>query len=229
MNQRKMEIQGIPCILWGEPSEKIYIHVHGKMSRKEDAALFARIAEEKGYQTLSFDLPEHGERQDEARCDVWNGVRELKIIRDYASSRWREVSLFACSLGAYFSLQAFGEDTFAKCLFQSPIVDMEYLVGQMMLWFDVSEAMLKEKGEVDTPIDPLRWDYYQYIRSHPVSKWKSPTAILYGARDDLQSREVMEEFSRRFSCRLTVAESCAHAFMDPGDDQVIADWLRKEI
>lgn len=229
MQQEKLLVHSIPAIVWGRTSDKVFIHVHGKMSRKEDAAMFARIAEEKGYQTLSFDLPEHGERQDDARCDVWNGIRELRLIYDYASSRWREVSLFACSLGAYFSLQAFREDAFAKCLFQSPIVDMEYLVGRMMVWFGVSEALLEEKGEVDTPIDPLRWDYYQYIRSHLVDKWMSPTAILFGGRDDLQSGEVMEGFADRFSCRLTVAESCAHAFMDPGDGQIIADWLRKEL
>ena len=41
--------------------EKVYIHVHGKMSRKEYAEAFAEIAEKKGYQTISFDLPEHGE------------------------------------------------------------------------------------------------------------------------------------------------------------------------
>lgn len=145
MIQRRMIIQHIPCILWGKPSEKVYVHVHGKMSRKEHAEAFAKIAEQKGYQTLSFDLPEHGERQDDARCDVWSGIRDLQTIRDYAFSNWQKVSLFACSLGAYFSLQTYTDDAFKKCLFQSPIVDMEYLVRQMMTWFDVSEALLEEK------------------------------------------------------------------------------------
>ena len=66
MNKKQFNIDGIPAILWGKPSEKIYIHVHGKMSRKEYAEQFAKIAENKGYQTLSFDLPEHGERTDSA-------------------------------------------------------------------------------------------------------------------------------------------------------------------
>jgi hypothetical protein len=35
-------IDGIPAILWGERSEKIYIHVHGKMSRKEYAEIICR-------------------------------------------------------------------------------------------------------------------------------------------------------------------------------------------
>lgn len=60
MKKELLTINGIPAILWGNASDKIYIHVHGKMSRKEYAESFAAIAERKGYQTLSFDLPEHG-------------------------------------------------------------------------------------------------------------------------------------------------------------------------
>lgn len=229
MLKKKMKVANIPCILWGKPSEKVYIHVHGKMSRKEHAETFAKIAEEKGYQTLSFDLPEHGERRDNARCDVWNGVRDLQAIREYAFASWQEVSLFACSLGAYFSLQTYGEDAFVKALFQSPIVDMQYLVLQMMRWFGISEALLEEKGEIETPIDPLRWDYYQFILSHPVNNWPIPTHILYGGRDDLQSIDVLKGFSNLFGCSLTVAENCEHAFMQPGDQQIVAEWLRENI
>lgn len=121
-------IEGIPSILWGKPSSKLYIHVHGKMSKKEYAEQFAKIAESKGYQTLSFDLPEHGERTDSTyRCDVWNGIHDLNVIADYAFAKWEIVSLFACSLGAYFSLNSYTDRKFEKCLFQSPIVDMKWL------------------------------------------------------------------------------------------------------
>ena len=84
MKTQKFMLGDIPAILWGEDSNRVYVHVHGKMSRKEYAESFAAIAETKGYQTLSFDLPEHGERTDSKRCDVWNGVADLKTISDYA-------------------------------------------------------------------------------------------------------------------------------------------------
>ena len=64
--RERINIGGIPAILWGKPSKKVYIYVHGKMSRKEYAESFAETAELKGWQTLSFDLPEHGERTDTA-------------------------------------------------------------------------------------------------------------------------------------------------------------------
>ena len=145
MRQEHIDIQGIPALVWGEPSDKVYLCVHGKMSCKESVEGLARIAEEKGYQTISFDLPQHGERQGESdRCDIWNGVHDLTVVADYVFSRWQEVSLYACSLGAFFALHAYKNYTFRKCLFQSPILDMEYLIGQMMLWFDVTEERLEK-------------------------------------------------------------------------------------
>ncbi len=227
--KKRFDLDGIPAILWGEPSEKVYLFVHGKMSSKEAAEQFAPIASEKGYQTLSFDLAQHGERKDGAKLDVFSGVRDLNAVADYAFSRWQRVSLYACSIGAYFSLQTYTNRLFEKALFQSPIADMGYLVGQMMQWFGVTPEVLKEKGVIDTPIDPLRWDYYQYIRAHPVEKWPIPTAILYGGKDNLQSTEVIERFSRRFHAKLTVSPDSEHPFMAAGDGKIIETWLRENI
>lgn len=182
MKTQKFMLGDIPALLWGENSDKIYVYVHGKMSRKEYAENFAVIAESKGCQTLSFDLPEHGERTDSERCDVWNGVADLKLISDYAFANWERIALYACSIGAYFSLNAYNTMPFEKALFQSPIVDMERLVKNMMLWSGVTEAELKDKGEIPSPVDTLRWDYYQYIISHPVTQWSIPTPYFTAER-----------------------------------------------
>lgn len=230
ITKEKMIIDGIPAILWGKPSDKIYIHVHGKMSRKEYAEGFAEAAEAKGWQTLSFDLPEHGERRDKAhRCDVWNGVRDLNVIADQVFSGWDRVSLFACSLGAYFSLNAYTDRPFEKCLFQSPVVDMEWLVRHMMLWSDVSEEELREKQEIVTEIDTLRWDYYQYIISHPITSWEIPTTILYGGRDNLQPIESIRSFAKKFDARLTISEQSEHPFMTAEDKKTVDKWLLENI
>ena len=230
MKIEKCWIQGIPAIIWGEPSEKAYLFVHGKMSSKDAAAAFAGIAQEKGYQTLSFDLPEHGDRAGKPeRCDIWNGMRDLKGMCEAAFARWREVSLFGCSLGAYFSLNACGDYPFQNCLFQSPIVDMEYLIHQMMGWFQVPPERLEREGEVKTPIDILSWDYYQYVLAHPVTRWDIPTAILYGGKDNLQSRQVMKHFAERFGCRLTISEFSEHPFMQPTDFPIVEDWMRRSL
>ncbi len=230
MKREKTLISGIPAIVWGEPSDRAYIHVHGKMSRKEYAESFAEIAEAKGFQTLSFDLPEHGERAgSSARCDVWNGVRDLNLIAGYAFGRWRRVSLFACSLGAYFSLNAYGNRAFEKCLFQSPIVDMRWLVERMMSWNGVTPERLEREKEIDAPIDALRWDYYQYILAHPVTAWPFRTAILYAALDDLQPESSIRGFAALCGAELTIAPNSRHPFMEAADVPVVAEWLRTRI
>ena len=196
------------------------------MSDKESAETFARIAENKGYQTISFDLPEHGERKSENyRCDIWNGISDLHQISFYTFANWKSVSLFACSLGAYFSLQAYKDITFEKCFFLSPIVNMEYLIKNMFQWFHVTEEMLYTKREIPTPIDTLSWDYFQYVKKNPVTRWNSPTYILYGGKDNLQSLQVIENFTKSNSVLLTISEQSEHSFMGKGDDRIIKSWI----
>ena len=230
MIQQALRIGGIPAILWGKPSDKVYIHVHGKQSRKEYAEEFATLAEERGYQTLSFDLPRHGEREMEATpCDIRHGVEDLRLIGAYVFPRWREVSLFACSLGACFSLHAWQDRPFRRCLFQSPIVDMDWLIRQMMGWFGVTEERLRQEREIPTPVDVLSWDYWQYIREHPVVRWDAPTAILYAGKDTLQSEEVIRSFAEAHNCRLTIAAGSEHPFMGEGDGAIVRRWLTENL
>ena len=226
MKVEKINIEGIPALVWGEESEKVYLCVHGKMSCKESAEGIAEIAAEKGYQTISFDLPQHGERKDETkRCDIWNGIHDLTVMGEYVFRRWKEVSLYGCSLGAYFSLHAYRDRTFTNCLFQSPILDMESLIRQMFLWFGITEERLAKEKEIDTPIDLMSWDYFQYVLAHPVTKWNSPTHILYGGRDDLQSLAVIEQFAKRFGCDMTLSENSQHPFMEEADFPIVHQWL----
>ena len=226
MRTDRIEIQGIPVIVWGELSDKVYLCVHGKMSSKESMAGLAAIAQEKGYQTLSFDLPQHGERKGESnRCDIWNGMHDLAVIGEYAFAHWKDVHLYACSLGAFFSLHTYHKHHFQKCLFQSPILDMEYLIGQMMAWFSVTEEQLEREQEVDTSIDVLSWEYWQYVKAHPICKWNPPTCILFGGKDNLQSRQVVNNFVQRFGCKLTVSERSEHPFMKAEDILIVEQWL----
>lgn len=227
-NTRKMEISNIPAILWGNPSDKIYIFVHGQMSNKESAQGFAEIAVERGYQVLSFDLPEHGERKDKNyKCNVWNGVHDVEIIGAYAQQNWKEINLFGCSLGAYFSLLAYKNLLVKKCLFQSPIVDMEHLINKMFNWFNVTEELLREKKEIFTPIDTLSWDYYSYVKEHPIDKWDIPTAIIYGSKDDLQDRDVIDSFAKKFNSNLTVSLGSEHSFNTNEQSQAVTQWLKE--
>ncbi len=220
----------IPAIVWGRPSDHVFLFVHGKMSRKEDARAFAEIADGMGMQTLSFDLPDHGARAGRGeRCEIIAGMRDLRLIDEYARARWDRFSLFACSLGAYFSLNAYRDRAFENCLFQSPIVDMEALIKRMFAWSGVTKERLEAEKLIETPLDTLSWDYYQYVLTHPVTKWTTKTHILYAARDQLQSLAELTAFAERFGVRLTVAGHSDHPFMEPGDDQIVARWIRESL
>jgi len=231
MKNEALRIENIPAILWGEKSNSVYIYVHGKMSSKDEAQGFAEKAIQKGYQVLSFDLPEHGERTNENYpCMVWNGVYDLGIIEKYVRQVWRDICLYGSSLGAYFSLLAYKDLPLRKSLFLSPVLDMERLIQNMMIWFDVSEQMLKEKKEIPTPMgETLYWDYYCFVKENPIDKWNVPTAILYGSEDNLTEREVAESFSMRFNCDLTVLEGSEHWFHTEKQLAFLNKWLDEHI
>ena len=71
MKKQNFEIsgsyRGIPAILWGESERRIYVAVHGRCGNKEDEQIrcFAEMAVNNGFSVLSFDLPQHGQRQQE--------------------------------------------------------------------------------------------------------------------------------------------------------------------
>lgn len=231
MDRIKLSIEGIPALVWGEASERVILAVHGSSSHKADTpiALLAQCASEKGCQVLSFDLPGHGERAAQpAHCGVQEGVRELRIILRYAQENWKRISLFANSLGAYFSLLAYAEAPLERAWFLSPLVDMQRMIANMMNWFGVSEERLKREREIPTPAgQPLEWDYYCYVREHPVQVWNVPTEILYGGADETVERDTVETFVRRFSCRMEVVPEAVHYFHTPEQMDALRRWLEK--
>ncbi|BBF42310.1 alpha/beta superfamily hydrolase [Lachnospiraceae bacterium KM106-2] len=230
IRKEKRYINQIPAIVWGESSKDAYVYIHGKMSCKEKAEEFAKIAERKGYQTISFDLPEHGERSGQNEpCDIWTGKKDLLEIDEYASSRWQRLSIYACSIGAHFALHSYPEKEFQKCLFQSPILSMDYLIDQIFQWYHLSKEDLREKKTIETPIHKLTWDYYVYVKEHPIMEWKIPTCILYAKRDPLQSQNCMEEFARQFHCGLRVEENCEHGFANGNEVEIEKQWLEDQI
>jgi len=233
MKQQSMMLHGIPTILWGEPAGRLFIAVHGDGSSKTDEVIvmLAEEATEKGYQILSFDLPEHGDRKDSPEpCKVQNCVCDLQAVMQYARGVTSNISLFAVSMGAYFSLLACRDISLKQALFLSPVVDMRRLIENMMEWFDISEEKLKAQQEIPTPIGKtLYWDYYSYVKAHPVDKWNVPTAILYGGKDDLSEYDRVAPFSSRFGCAMTIMEGGEHYFHTHKQLAFFRNWLKETI
>lgn len=228
MNKIRFQIENIPAIRWGEPTEKIYLYIHGKAGRKEEAESFAEMVSEKGWQVISIDLPEHGERSIEKNTlKPWQVVPELQNVMQYLKPRWNTIGLRANSLGAWFSMLAFENVAFEKCLFVSPILDMEHLIRNMMQWSSVSEETLRQRQEIKTDFgETLSWEYLTYTRQHPILKWPSPTSILYAGKDNLTERWVVDAFCARFHSDVSVMENGEHWFHTNQQLAVLDQWTK---
>ena len=75
MKTQKISIMQIPAIIWGDPSTKVYLYVHGQGGYKEEAEAFAGIASRHSCQVLSIDLPGHGGKESGSRflCPMVRG------------------------------------------------------------------------------------------------------------------------------------------------------------
>ena len=231
MKEERFTIQNIPSILYGDSSEYLFLYIHGKLGSKEEAAHFAEIVCPKGYQVLSIDLPGHGERADEMERFVpWKIVPELQAVYGFARQHWKRIRLYGSSIGAYFSLLAFRDAKLEKSLFVSPILDMEKLIRDMMGWAGVTREQLQQAGEIPTAFgETLSWKYLTYAAEHRITKWDSPTAILYAGQDHLTARATVDSFAQRFGCTVTVMENGEHWFHTEEQLAVLDAWLRREL
>jgi len=233
MMKRAITINNIPAIIWGDDSDRVIIAIHGNQSNKADVPIeiLANNASIKSYQVLSFDLPKHGDRVNESTpCEVQTCVEELRIIMQYAKANWQYISLFVNSMGAYFSLLAYPDEPLEKVFFLSPVIDMQRIIENMMMSFSITPEQLERQQIVSTPIgQDLYWDYYCFVKEHPIIKWSVPTYILKGDNDDLCESNVVIQFAERFSCKLNTAKEAGHYFHTPTELASLNNWLEKII
>ena len=182
----------------------LIIYVHGKGGSEEEA---------KHYRPLFPDSDVIG--FDYCAQTPWEAKDEFPHFFDLHSEGYHSVLLIANSIGAYFSMNALAEKNISQAMFISPIVNMERLIADMMMWANVTEAELESKKEIPTEFgETLSWEYLCYVRKHPI-KWSIPTCILYGENDHLTSRENIDGFADRSGGEVAV--------MEDGED-----WVNKE-
>lgn len=230
MKRQKIQIHGIPAIIFGDTSDKLCLYIHGQGGYKEEAELFSIIFCRNGWQVLSIDLPEHGDRADESNSfDPWHIVPELTMLMKYIKQEWEQIALIANSIGAWFSMLSFVDEPLKHCWFISPVLDMTKLISKMMSWANVSEEQLKQKSVIPTTFgQELSWEYWKYTLSHPIVKWNIPTKILYGENDNLIDREIVEYFSQTHKCHLTIVEKGEHWFRTKQQLKVMCQWFERE-
>ena len=157
----------------------------------------------------------------------WETGREIRSAVKALKDSHENIVLIANSIGAFFSMNAGVDGLIQKAYFISPIVDMEKLIGDMMRWAKVTEAVLKARGVIHTEFgEDLSWDYLSYVRKHPV-RWTAPTKILYGDQDNLTSFETISRFAKTHNADLTVMENGEHWFRTEEQMKFLDDWIRR--
>lgn len=228
---KKFMMNHIPAVLYGEPSDKVFLYVHGRNGNKEVAVSFYQMVKAAGWQVLSIDLPKHGEREASTeKFNPWTIVPELSLMLSYAKENWETVGLCADGIGAYFALRAFRLKYLDQVLFISPMVDMAGFIEDVMAVSGISEEKLKEALRIDTDLGwRVSWDYYLYTHDNPINTWDSPTEILYGEHDELVKRSTIDEFAAKFHCGLTIAPGCDHGFSGEEHQEVVERWVKAKI
>ena len=180
MEKIKLEVAGIPAVLYGKRSRRVYLYVHGKNGSAAEAARFARTACPSGWQVLAVDLPEHGARKDSPEKLVpWVVTRELQAVYARMQPVWKHIRVYGVSIGAWFAMQALQTQQPEKALLVSPIVDMEKLILDLMQQSGVTEEQLRTAGEIPTAMgETLSWPYLCWVRKHPLALESAHTGAL---------------------------------------------------
>lgn len=157
----------------------------------------------------------------------WEAEGEFAHFFDSVSEKYGTVSVIGNSIGAFFAMTALQNKQVETALFISPVVNMEKLITDMMMWAKITEEELCARKEIETTYgETLSWKYLCYVREHPVT-WNVPTRILYGEKDRLTSYETMLSFTRKIGAELTVMENGEHWFHTDEQMRFLDDWIRK--
>ena len=194
--------------------KRLVIYVHGKGGSSEESTHYRPLFA--GSDVIGFDYKSQ---------NPWEATEEFSCFYDLHSKGYDSVILIANSIGAFLSMSALPDKRIEKAYFVSPIVNMEKLIADMMMWANVTEDELKGKKEIQTDFgETLSWEYLCYVREQPIS-WTVPTHILYGEKDNLTSYETVSEFANRIKATLTVMKNGEHWFHTEEQMKFLDNWI----
>ena len=194
--------------------KKNVVYVHGKGGSAAEAEHYKPLFPDS--EVIGFDY----------RAQTpWEAREEFPAFFAQQRKRCGRLTLIANSIGAFFSLSSLNGALVDDAYLISPVVDMEKLIENMMLWADVTERELAEKLEIPTDFgDALSWKYLCYVREHPIS-WRVPSRILYGEHDNLTSLETISAFAEKTGAALTVMPGGEHWFHTDEQVRFLDDWI----
>ena len=194
--------------------KSLVIYVHGKGGSAEESKHYQPLFAESD--VIGFDYKSQ---------NPWEAKEEFTCFYDMHSKGYNSVVLVANSIGAFFVMNALHDKRIEKAYFISPVVNMEKLIMDMIMWAKVTEDELCGKKEIQTGFgETISWEYLCYVRKHPIA-WTVPTHILYGEKDNLTSYETISEFANRIKATLTVMKNGEHWFHTEEQMKFLDNWI----
>ena len=229
-----------PCILrepdTGRP-RRVVIGVHGIGGCKEDP-IQESIAEEMelfGAAVLRFDLPAHGENEEEI-LSLHGCVDTLLDVADYAAERYpdlKDLCIFATGFGAFVTLTAL-QDLIelpfqVKLAIQTPSLRMDQTVLNLTRVSTVTlEAMEMVLFKTSRRSIGFFYSFYEECRDNPAfAAYPIPMLILHGQYDDyvpmsdIQLLRDLNDHSKR-----VIIAGDSHQFLEPGAWDMVLDLTR---
>ena len=195
---------------------QVVIYIHGKGGNAEEAEYYKKLFEDSD--VIGFDYTAQ---------TPWEAKEEFPTFFDSICQKYESVIIIANSIGAFFTMSSLYDRQIEKAFFISPIVDMETLITDMMMWASVTEEKLRTKKEIETDFgETLSWEYYCYVKEHPIT-WTIPTHILYGDSDNMTSYETMSKFSDQIKATLTVMKNGEHWFHTEEQMNFLDNWIKR--
>ena len=196
--------------------KNLVLNIHGKGGNAQEAEHYKPLFP--GWDVIGMDYKSP---------TPWEAKEEFPVFFDQYHKDYNKVIVIANSIGAFFTMNALASKAITKALFISPIVDMERLIANMMLWAKVTEEELKSRKEIPTSFgETLSWDYLCYVRGNPM-EWPIPTSTLYGENDNLTSLETIRAFADKIGADLTVMKDGEHWFHTEDQMAFLDQWIRK--
>ncbi len=195
--------------------QKAVLYIHGKGGNAEEADFYKKFFPDSDVIGLDYKTN-----------TPWETKTEIQEKIEQIQKTHSKIILLASSIGAFFGMNAKIQDKIAEAYFISPIVDMEKLISNMMIWADVTEKELQEKQIIEVDFgEPLSWEYLMYVRKNPID-WNVPTEILYGENDNLTDIKTITDFAKTHNSNLTIMKNGEHWFHTDEQIAFLDNWIK---
>lgn len=228
-----------PCILrepdYGTPLRVVLgVHGFGGSMRDDIQESIAEEMELFGSAVVRFDLPAHGEN-DEEILTLRGCVDTLLDVAGWAAGRYpgmQDLCIFATGFGAYVTLTAMPElvglPFRVRLVIQTPSLRMDQTVLSMTHVSPVTlEAMEMVIFRSPRPLGVF-YSFYEELRDNlALAAYPIPFLILHGQYDDdISMADIQQLHHLNERSKLVIIPGAGHQFQEPGVWDMVLDLTR---